>query len=206
MFCASFGTLLRRRLLTEPRTLAFDFMEKLTAIAVDDNRPELAVSTRRPYYNQRNALSVKGIFDDYLSNPRTLLVPASQGSISTLYNKVVYGIKWLAEKSAEGQKYAELRARIGIKPTANGIVIKAKTGVPPVQAVAVADVIGITWFDRFKEWMASAKAGEMFDSTLFYGGVIQITPDDENALIRICAQANLELEVNQAEGKFRAMR
>jgi hypothetical protein len=60
--------------------------------------------------------------------------------------------------------------------------------------------------ERFVDWVTAAQAGDMFDSIVYFGGIVTITNEDEQALIKLGAQLVLELDINKELGKFRAMR
>lgn len=184
-------------------------LKDLKALPIDESRLDLRASTYRPYFTENNANSVKHIFDTYLSDPRHTLVPASHSgySVRTLYNRLWSGLKWLSERGLEPEKYKTLKDSISLRQTESGILILPKKTLRDLTSIAVVDDNEKKkWFDKFVEWCGKAKENDLFDSYLFYGGVLSITDDDEKALIKFCAQTNVELDLNKKEGKFKAMR
>lgn len=163
----------------------------------------------RPYYTEKNGMAVKAIFDDYASNPKSFLIPL-QGNVTlrTLYNRVTYGIKWLAERHHDKAKYLAIRSSVRIRQTDRGILIVPRDdAVNYIQAnpVSELDVNPIGWLDKFILWVTDAKPGDIFDSKQYFGGVVTISEQDESSLVKLGAQMSLELEVNK-DGTFRAMR
>src|ERR1035441_6251455 len=110
--------------------LTFHIMElnPLISSQIDPSQLVTLVSSYKPYYTERNALSVKGVFDTYFVSPKPTLIPL-QGSITirTLYNKVTYGLKWLADRSNDRAKYQAIRASIRMKQTDRGILLSPKS-------------------------------------------------------------------------------
>lgn len=182
----------------------------LSSLPVDLTQLQTVSSSYRPYYTEKNALAVKGVFDTYLASPKPLLIPLQGGvTIRTLYSQVTYGVKWLAERHADRAKYTGLRQSIRIKQTDRGILIAPKTSsATPITSTAVStlDTNPKSWMERFVDWVTAAQAGDMFDSIVYFGGIVTITNEDEQALIKLGAQLGLELDINKELGKFRAMR
>ena len=182
----------------------------LISSPVDPTQLTSLASTYRPYYTERNALSVKGVFDTYFASPKPTLVPI-QGSITirTLYNKVTYGLKWLADRSNDRAKYQAIRASIRMKQTDRGILLSPKStdlGCLTSNPVSSLDTNPTSWVERFIDWVTNAKTGEIFDSLTYFNGVVNVSNEDEQALIKLGAQLGLEMDINKEQGKFRAMR
>jgi hypothetical protein len=184
--------------------------EQLTATPIDPATLGITRSTYRPYYTPRNGIAVKNILDQFAASPKTTLIPVQGGaSARTLYNRVIYGCKWLAECHSEAAKYKAIRDSIRFRQTDRGVLLLPRDlEVAPITATPVSelDTKPTSWLDKFVEWVTTATEGQILDSVLYYGGILTITDGDEQALIKLGAQMGLELEIDKQHGKFRAMR
>jgi len=179
---------------------------------------ELVVTpSYRPYYTEENARTVQPIFDRLIVNTRSVFYSSESTGVapSTLHSKLLYGINWLCENgdSVARLKYTDLRRVISFKRLPHGvnIIVNAQkqmlanlANVTP-QAIASASLTD-NWMDTFTKWLESAKELDQFDSLAQFGGVVEITPESESALVKLCAQLGCELDLKRSEGCFRVMR
>ena len=167
----------------------------------------------RPYYNEDNARSLQSLYELVFNDRQSYFISSAQAqcSPSALHNKLLYGIKWLAENGSEQEKFSTIRKHIVFRRSQDGVTIVWNTVASilnKVQPQAVAKQTDQTrnWFDQFCDWARTAKDLDVFDSTLVYGGKLDLAESDEVALIKFCAPLGMELEVDRTLGKFRAMR
>lgn len=169
--------------------------------------------TYRPYYSEDNAMSLKSIFDNLISQPSNYFFSAVQAqcSPSTLNSKFLYAIKWLCDNHSEKEKYRALRERILIRRTGTGVNIVFREERPMLSSILTATMVAdntvkLSWFDTFVKWTTTAKEFDVFDSYQVFSGVVEITDSEEQALIKLCAPLGIELDVQKDAGKFKAMR
>lgn len=169
----------------------------------------------RPYYNERNALSLKPKFDQLLGARQSCVI-TDRCSMSTLQTKLNDGLKWLClEWSGDREPYLLLRQLVTFRRFEQHIecVLKSedtKSLVVRNEAIVMTpiadDATKVTWLDTFAEWLGVAKEMAIFDSLTVYKGAIRINPEDEIALVRLCAPLGAELDINPNKQSFRVAR
>jgi len=176
------------------------------------SEPPPATAVYRPYYTEKNAITLKAVFDDLIANPRNAFIDASEEGIgvSTLQNRILYGLLWLVENSDPEGKYKKFKNEYSTKRTAGGVLIQQKNSVRmlvPAKLVAIASSeVQKSWLQVFTEWTTAAVDMEVFDSKERFGGKIEITNDGEAALVKLGAQLGLEMDISKETGSFKAMR
>lgn len=167
--------------------------------------------TYRPYFTERNALKVKAVLDEVYKAEASFFAScaAFKCSASALHTKLNDGLNWLRIHHADKVKYQSLRDCVKFRRISTGVNIlweRKETYSTKALAPLAHDEVTKSWFDIFTSWLMSAKECDVFDSVAKLGGKVQITDEEEIALIRSCATLGAELDLHKDAGTFKVMR
>jgi hypothetical protein len=166
---------------------------------------------QRPYFTERTANLVQPMLDEIAAAKQSYFISAKsvECSASALHNKLNDGLRWLIHYHPDSAHYRELRACLKFRRLLHGVeVIYAEPtqyGTRAMQPIAHS-LAKQNYLDTFLAWTQTAKELDVFDSKEHFSGSIPITDEDQTALIKVCASLGIELDLNKANGTFRAMR